>query len=353
MKWKHICHAVGTVVVVVIPNGCDSAQPTTASKAAQANRISEAESASHAQNEADADQKKIVGKGAELGEDADSALWFPRSGPLPSSKYLEFAQNNSNSESADECLLVAAERLAANEQYEEAMDVVDTLIERYPDSASFDMSAALGMIPSLPQPDQQKREALRAWARYINDHPNFTADEALVCKALLYGKLGKRTEAINLLEHYVQRHPNGRWAAEDARARPRLKPMHISNRTDEVIFWHLACLYYDGGNYAKADDTLTRAIKIYAGSPNLAFYYDLLATTHQKTGNDTEEANALRRVRELLRGDEYSSLGTYGKELALHDHRRIETRIRSLERINERLRELGVEEQETAPSHTH
>jgi len=339
IQCRFVWQATGIALVTAIPSGLDSAEPITV---AQASRMSEADSSSHAQHEADVAGKKIVGKGAELGEDADSALWFPKYGAVPSSKYLAFARKNPESESADEALLVVAERFVANKQYEQAMHVVDTIIDRYPNSASFDMLAALGMIPSLPQPDQQKREALQAWARYINDHPNFTADEALVCKALLYGKLGRRTEAIELLEQYVQRHPNGRWAAEDARARPRLKTLRLWNRTDQVIFWHLACFYYDSGRHAKAADILTRAIKTYDGSVNLVFYYDLLAKTHRKTGNDTEEANALRQVRTFLDRDEYSSLGTYGKELALYDHRRIQIRISSLEQINERLRELDA-----------
>lgn len=343
MKLKYICFAVNTVVVVLLQNTSYSATPPIKFEVGQTSPVSKVQLVSQSPNNPNVEHRKIIGKGATLGKDADVELWASPGGQPPASRYLEFARENPKSDTADEALLVAAEKLAVDKEYERALNILDMIIKQYPDSASIDISALMSMLISVNAPymPPQVIKARKAFVNYIDDHPNFTADQALVCKALLYRKLGKKTEAVTLLEEYIQRYPNGQWEAEDAKVRAQFN-CYFPNRTDQVICWHLACFHYDDGNYVKSCAVLARAMKTYAASFNIVFFLDILAKNHMKTGNKAEEKKALMRLNILLQDGKYMGVGTDKSRLPLYHYLHMEERIRSLEQINQRLRELGV-----------
>jgi len=342
---KGVWHAVGITVFVMIPSPCDGGQPKTLPNGAQVTRESRADSVARSQHETHARRPRIVGKGAELGKGADLSLAFVHSGTASASRYLEFARKNPGADTADEALLYVAETLITSKQYEQALVLLDVVIQRYPNSANLDMGACFDLTGGVPRSDHRKTQAGMAIARHINDHPNFTADIAVRCKALVYEELGERTAAIKLLSQYVERHPKGRWASEDAKVRPSVKPFNIRYRTDEILFCQLAWLYHDSGNHGKAAEVLAQAIRTFAGSPSLVFYYDLLALVHQKMGKPTNEADSLLRAKKLLEQGYYTMLlhqlanpDSNKPDLLSYEH--IWLRIRSPKKINERLREL-------------
>jgi len=341
-QWKYVCWMIGVAVLTLSPKVCDSAEAQERLDDSQSGR----DSATDPQNVADADRPKVIGKGAYLNA-ADLSLFIFDTGPKPASAFLEFAQENPKSEFADEALFYAADLLIAKGQYEQVITIFDAIIEQYPHSAKFDMGACLFLRPSLHDPNYERQQAAMARARHIKDHPNFTADEAIRCKALVLEELGKRTEAVELLQQYVEDHPKGRWTREDAAVRPRLKPFTYLDRSHEMLFCHLAWLHYDDGNHGDSVEVLEQAVKNFAGCWNLIFCYDLLALGYQQMGNPTKEADALLRVKSMLdqNNNTYglSRLERTGREnLPVHSSERIRLRIRSPEKINQRLRELDA-----------
>lgn len=347
--WKHVCVVLATPVFAAIPIPCNSAESRSLQEETQAIEESDG-TVMGCRSEAKTERPKIIGKGAEI-NGVDLSMWG-QDEPVPDSKWLEHALKNPESHYADEELLFVATRRMDKKQYERATELLDIIIRQYPNSAQVDFGAwavlgtSLSVVPGM---SEQERQARTAWARHINEHPNFTADEALRCKALLREELDKRAEAIKLLEEYVQKHPQGRWATEDAKVRASVKPFHFYNRTDELIFLQLAWLYYDSGQYDKARGILTHAIKTYAGSYGLPYYCDLLALTYRKMDHAAKEAETLLRTKELLERNKQSTILSKKRiddiaKLPLHDYRRLWLRIRLPEEIDQRLRELKAKE---------
>jgi hypothetical protein len=187
---------------------------------------------------------------------------------------------------------------------------------------------------------EEGREALSV---HIRDHPDFTADEALRCKALVNETLGKKKEAIEALQQYVDKHPRGRWAEEDSRARSRFGSFWIY-RKHELIFHHLAWLYCRRGDYVKAENVLLQAVKSFVGSPYTVVYYDLLARIHEKTGDAVKEIDALTHCRDMHQRGEHRLVGVVGsldrQVLPECERWRLLLLVRSPEKVDSRLREL-------------
>ncbi len=348
MQWKYVRRAIGVVILVAIPNVCSSAEPKTPSKPERASPESEANSQAPTPNETDTDRSKIVGKGVYTLERIKGMPGFSLIYPmfrrdLKQSDLLEFARKNPESELADDVLLRAAEVHVNKKEYDQAIRILDTIIKRYPYSAHVDKEVLLRLILNMPEPASEIKEAKEALSLHIREHPDFTADKALRCKALVFEMLGKRAEAIQILQQYVEKHPRGRWAAEDTKARPRFPSFGIY-RTDELIFHHLAWLYHQSGDHIKAGDVLTQAIKNFVGSPYTVSYYDLLARTHEKTGDATKEIDALTRLREMMRRGAQNWVGVVGgpdrEELSEYERWHTWLRVQSPEKIDLRLREL-------------
>jgi hypothetical protein len=351
-QWKYVRRAIGVVILVAIPNACSSAEPRIPPKAERASRESEADSAARLPNETDTDRGKIVGKGVYTLEQIKGMPGFSLISPTfrrdPKwSDPLEFARKNPESEIADDVLFQTAEVLANKKEYDQAIRILDTVIERYPYSAHVNKMQLLCLLLNVPEPASEIKQAKEALSLHIREHPDFTADKALRCKALICEVLGKRGEAIKLLQQYVEKHPRGRWAAEDTRALSRFWSFRI-HRTDELIFHHLAWLYYESGDHIKAGNVLTQAIKNFMGSPYTVSYYDLLARTHEKTGDVAREIDALTHLSEIMRHREQDRVGVIGGpdlgELFLHERWHVSLRVRPPEKIDLRLRELQAKE---------
>ena len=349
---KHVCLLLVAAVFAAIPIPCNSAPYDSTESKSLPEETPGSEKSDGAvmrcPSEARAERPKIIGKGAEI-NGVDLSMWSEEEGSAPDGKLLEHVIKNPESHYADEELLLVATRRMDKKQYERAADILDIIIRQYPNSAQVDYraGAVLGTSLSMAGMSEQERQARKARARHINEHPNFTADEALRCKALICEELDKRAEAIKLLEEYVKKHPQGRWATEDAKVRESMKPFHSYYRTDELIFLQLARLYYDSGQYDNARGILTQAIKTYAGSRRLLYYCDLLALTYQKMGHPAKEAEALLRNKEVLQRDKRV-------RNAIRDSRKSKTtfpfyrtnrfRIRLPGEIDQRLRELQAKE---------
>ncbi len=335
--WKCVWQMVGMAVLLVISGGCGSGEPETSQKGSQP-------------GSAAADRVKIIGRGATRGELPPDQWAGP--GDVPPSVLVEFARENPEHELADDYLLGAARRAIDSKQYEQAIDILDMTVEQHPHAARLDGWAhgVLDPSESFCSEFPLMREAALVQARHIDEHPNFSADEAIRYKALVLEELGKTTDALRLLQRYVEQHPRGRWAKEDAEVRPRLKQWNLSRRTDELIFLHLAWLYYDGGDHTRSGEILTRAIKTFPNSFCCRCYYGLLARVYQQTGNAAGEVDALTRVHELREPAIRAIHSMYwnppgapsGNLLRLNHPDRLRSRLRSPEKIHQRLRELGA-----------
>ncbi len=326
----------------------EAGQPKPPPKADRASRDSEADSTARSPNETDTDRTKIVGKSVYTWEELKGMPGFPLLGiwfgPDPKeSDPLEFARNNPESELADDVLLRAAEGFFVKKEYDQAIGVLDTIIERYPYSAHMHKGVFLNLVLNVPGSASEITEEKEALSLHVREHPGFTADKALRDKALICEELDKRAEAIKLLQQYVEKHPRGRWAVEDTRARPRFRSFSLK-RTDELIFHHLAWLYHQSGNHIKAGNVLTQAIKNFVGSPYTVSYYDLLARTHEKTGDATKEIDALKHLRVMMRHGKRIWVGFVGgpdpSELLLHERWYVGLKVRPPEKVDLRLREL-------------
>jgi len=341
----YVCQTIVVFVLVSAPDRYHHGETKTVPKEAQTASLHETASAASSRKETDTERDKIVGKGAYFLEERRTMsgifLIHPLPRPVPKdSELLEFTRKNPGSEIADDALLLAAKRFFKKKQYDRTMRILDTIIERYPHSAHVHENVFMRLVLLLREADEQRAQAAKVRAHYVREHPDFTADVAILCKAVLYEELGKRAEAVKLLEQYVADFPAGRWAVEDAEIRPRLKPFSIG-RTDEMIFHQLARLYHEGGEHGKACKILSQA----KGSSLFVHYHDLLATIHRKTGSATKEADALERLRELmlLTHQPIPPRDNDMNKLPLNDPWRVWRRIRSLEQINQRLRTLGAQ----------
>ena len=350
---KHVCLLLVAAVFAAIPIPCDSAPYDSTESKSLPEETPGSEKSDGAvmdcPSEAKAERPKIIGKGAEI-NGVDLSMWG-QGKPPSDAKLLEHVIKNPESHYADEELLLVATRRMDKKQYERAADILDIIIRQYPNSDQVDYMAWAVLGTSLPMAgmSEQEKQARKARARHINEHPNFTADEALRCKALIREELDKRAEAIKLLEEYVKKHPQGRWATEDAKVRESVKPIPSYNRSDELIFFQLAWLYYDSGQYDKARGILTQAIETYAGSSFMLCYCDLLALTYQKMGHAAKEAETLLRNKEVLQRDKMLRISIRSSRegnttFPLYRTSRFWLRIRLPEEIDQRLRELQAKE---------
>ena len=346
-NWKYVCWKIGSAILMLIPIICIADEPETSSNVVQISSGLRSDSATSVACQIDTDRDKIVGKGVYTLEEQKKipgfALIYPLfGGASEPSKLLEFARKNPESEIADDALLFAAKKYFIVKKSDQAIDILNTIIERYPHSAHVDEMVLFSQRLAVPQsysPAMILRDILRL---HIREHPNFTADEALRRKAFYLETLGKRAEAIKLLEGYVEKHPRGRWANEDEKARVLFNPRSL-RRTDELIYHHLAWLYHQNGDHAKAISPLKQAIKNFVGSRYTTSYHDLLAKTYQKTGDTKQEMAALLQLSELVRNHKHSDVGVEGgnrEKFPPHEHWRYWLRVRSPEKIDQRLAEL-------------
>ena len=347
-QWTHLCRAIGLAILVAISNARSPAEPKAPGEGARTASNTEPESKTNTPNETSADLTKVVGKGVYTLEQIDAKPEFRLVYPVlwreaEVSSHLQFARMNPDSELADDILLRAAEILVNEKKYDQALKILDAIIERYPNSAQVHRNVFTGLVLKLPYTQCEVETNRKALFDHIREHPDFTADEALRLKALLYNSLGKTGEAVEVLQQYVDGHPRGRWAEEDTRALSRLGSFRMY-RKDELIFHHLAWLYYRRGDYGEAESILIQAIKNFVGSPYTVAYYDLLARIHEKTGDAVKEVDALTHRWELSKRKEHVWVGVAGtldrETLPECEHWRLLLLVRPPEKVDSRLREL-------------
>ncbi len=339
---KYAYLTMGVAILMLIPIICIADEPGTSSKMEQAICDPKTDSATSPACQVDTVRDKIVGKGVYTLEEHKNILGFsmiPLFGrKVKPAELLEFACKNPESEIADDALLFAAKKYFIVKKSDQAIDILNTIIERYPYSAQVDEGVLFVQRLKLPQYYSQKKDILKS---HIRDHPNLTADEALRRKAFYLETLGKRAEAIRLLEGYVEKHPRGRWAIENKKVRRLVQP-HPFRRTDELIYHHLAWLYIQNGDHAKAVNPLKQAIKTFVGSQHVISYHDLLAKAYQKTGDAKKEIATLLQLQELMHSKGYL-IGVEADDRAKfppHMQWRYWLRIRPPEKIDQRLRKL-------------
>ncbi len=216
---------------------------------------------------------------------------------------VTFAEANPDSEFADEAMLVVASRLGRpsadrsrprTKRATKALKMLDTIIQNNR-HAAFCNFFRLRVVP-----ETSRKKVLAKYREYVRYHPNYSADIAMRMKALLYEKLGERQLGIELLERYVRKYPQGRWAAEDSAffKEETMSVWWLVRRTDERIFYELARMYVAEQEYAKAATVLRQAIAVYSELPVIVFYYDLLARTYEKASDPANERRALRALQE-------------------------------------------------------
>ena len=162
----------------------------------------------HSDNPAGTDDRKdLVGKGRYTPKD-DAWEDVRRFAVHPEGRiswFVDFVDQKPTSELADEALLMAMHVAVVGKQKKEAHGLLDRVIKEYPDSAyTVPLRCVLFSIRGFIPEDEGKLEA------HLRDHPNFSADLALLAKARLLESEGKSADAVKLLADYVKKRPKGR-----------------------------------------------------------------------------------------------------------------------------------------------
>jgi len=211
--------------------------------------------------------------------------WHPS--PVPSrDDRRRFVEENPRSEAADEILLSIAKELLKEKRPAEALLVFDQIIRQYPKSALVDYGMAIDSITRVVR--QVNVEERRAWNAHMLKYPEFTADVAVVWRAIVEERRGNRAKAIVTLKRYLRAHPKPRWAAEDEKAPPVLKPFGFP-RSDKVAVFQLAWLYFDNGDYDEAVRILEEGVRLYSSFVYVAAFRELLALSYEKLGDTVKE----------------------------------------------------------------
>ena len=269
--------------------GCERANPPTASSQASSRSGNEG-----AKQPSQSVCHPIVGKGYYTKDDGlnpRAVNYFKRNSEL-----LQYVRENPESEMADEALLMVADHCTNRKEYDQAIESLTRVIEQYPDSA-FSRQVCHGTFRGPPPPATPNPPVLR----HIRDHPTFSADVATCMLAVLYEQLGRKTEALSLLEQHIKEHPRGRWIAEDDRflALPGRPPYNLE-RVDETIRYDLARMYYEDKDFARAEQVLRKSIDMHSKSaPMPGPYLDLLAEVYKNSGRAKEEKETLVRLASL------------------------------------------------------
>ena len=340
---KYAYLTMGVAILILIPSICNADDPGTSSKIGQTVCTPKSTLVGKKTPQVDTVQGKIIGKGVYILEEQNNLHGFFLIGPkfndnVKPSELLEIVRKRPENEIADDALLFAAEKYFLTNKPDMAIDALNEIIKRYPYSAQVDEGVLFIQRLKLPQNYSQEKDILKS---HIRDHPNLTADEALRRKAFYLETFGKRSEAIAFLEEYVEKHPRGRWANENKKVRILVQSLPF-RRTDELIYHHLAWLYIQNGDHAKAVNPLKQAIKTFVGSQYVLSYYDLLAKAYRKTGDTKQEIATLLQLQELIRRKGYL-VGVEGDDRAKfppHKHWRYWLRVRPTEKIEHRLAEL-------------
>jgi len=286
---------------------------------------------------AGADEPQFIGKGYyDYDELVDNGHVYPAYWK-PSEEMLKYARDHPKSDTADEALLEAALKLKRKEEYAEALQILDQVIANYGNSAYANLCSCWFRGAGLVTEQRHKAQ------RHVRDHPDFSADLALLRKAQLLERMGKPGEAVNLLEAYVEKFPDGRWADADVKlhyvigrdggTRRRWVRLY---RTHEHVFWDLARLYQQRDRQQETIELLTHAIRAFPSSPLLPAYYDLLAKTYQQMGDTAKESAALE---EFVRAE--SRLQMVGASYGAANLMLVPTRDKKEAQV--RLKELGAE----------
>jgi len=252
--------------------------------------------------EPSSDERRIVGKGYYFQQERVGKAHAQLQYWETPEKSLQFARDHPSSDTVDEALLDAAWKLAKRQKYTEAMRITDEVISKYEHSAFSGISSSWDRAAGFtPEPILKAR-------RYIRNHPDFSVDVAMYMKAEFLEHIGKQVDAIRLLQAYVKRFPQGRWAKEDREfieafgERKAYRLTHAElHRTHEYIFLALARLHYQRREYVEAVKVLRQARQAFPLSPLLPTYYDLLAKTYQQTGTRDKEEEALGQMRRLAK----------------------------------------------------